>query len=193
MASEDGYGAESTYWAYRRQYGQQDHLGIYGDSPAEPQSAFESSTIAGDSPQDAERPRLSARISQNLAKARESIHTYMPTTLQIWFLCGMMLISGLILISVELLRQRSRRDQGLMFAPASVGLPGRGAFAYSNIPTIISVIFGILYNWVDLDVKRMEPFYQLSKPEGATAKDSLLLTYPSEFLPTAPLTAIRRR
>lgn len=46
---------------------------------------------------------------------------------------------------------------------------------------------------MDLDVKRLEPWFQLSNPKGATAHDSLLLKYPFDFLPFIPLTAFRRK
>jgi hypothetical protein len=46
---------------------------------------------------------------------------------------------------------------------------------------------------VDLDAKRLEPWFQLSKPEGAVAEDSLLLHYPFEFLAFVPISALRKR
>ena len=48
-------------------------------------------------------------------------------------------------------------------------------------------------SWVDLDAKRLEPWFQLSSNNGATAEDSLLLQYPFEFLPFIPITAFRRK
>ncbi|RFU35191.1 hypothetical protein B7463_g1109, partial [Scytalidium lignicola] len=49
------------------------------------------------------------------------------------------------------------------------------------------------WSWVDLDVKRLEPWFQLSKQEGASSTDSLLLQYPFDFLPFIPITAFRRK
>jgi hypothetical protein len=48
-------------------------------------------------------------------------------------------------------------------------------------------------SWVDLDAKRLEPWFQLSKDTGADAKDSMLLQYPFDFLPFIPITALRRK
>jgi len=48
-------------------------------------------------------------------------------------------------------------------------------------------------SWVDLDAKRLEPWFQLSKDAGAKASDSLLLQYPFDFLPIIPILAFRRR
>jgi hypothetical protein len=39
----------------------------------------------------------------------------------------------------------------------------------------------------------MEPYYQLSKENGALGKDSLLLHYPFDFIPLVPLKAARDR
>lgn len=51
----------------------------------------------------------------------------------------------------------------------------------------------IVISWVDLDVKRLEPWFQLSNEGGATAEQSLLLQYPFDFLPFIPFTAFRRK
>jgi Protein of unknown function (DUF3433) len=48
-------------------------------------------------------------------------------------------------------------------------------------------------SWVDLDVKRLEPWFQLSNPGGAAARDSLLLQYPFDFLPFIPTAALHRK
>ncbi|EMD86120.1 hypothetical protein COCHEDRAFT_1203266 [Bipolaris maydis C5] len=44
-----------------------------------------------------------------------------------------------------------------------------------------------------LETKRMEPYYQLSKENGALGKDSILLKYPFDFLPLVPIKAARDR
>lgn len=64
---------------------------------------------------------------------------------------------------------------------------------YLYFPTVIAVIFSMYWAWIDLDTKRMEPYYQLSKDEGALGKDSLLLQYPFDFLPLVPIKAARDR
>jgi hypothetical protein len=49
-----------------------------------------------------------------------------------------------------------------------------GAF----VPTIIAVLFTIPWGLLDTSVQRLEPFYQLSGNNGASASNSLLLDYP---------------
>jgi hypothetical protein len=48
-------------------------------------------------------------------------------------------------------------------------------------------------SWVDLDAKRLEPWFQLSSDGGATAENSLILQYPFDFLPFILLTVLRRK
>ena len=66
-------------------------------------------------------------------------------------------------------------------------------FAYLYLPTIVSVLYGMAWAWIDLDMKRLEPYFQLSRSTGATAEDSLLLSYSLDYLPFVPLKALRHR
>ncbi|KAL8801402.1 MAG: hypothetical protein Q9182_004466 [Xanthomendoza sp. 2 TL-2023] len=67
------------------------------------------------------------------------------------------------------------------------------SFGYLYLPTIIAILYSILWSWIDLDTKRLEPFFQLSRPGGANAADSILLHYPFDFVAYAPIRALRRR
>lgn len=64
---------------------------------------------------------------------------------------------------------------------------------YQYFPTILAVVFSIFWAWIDLEVKRLEPYYRLSRDEGALGKDSLLLAYPFGFVPLVPVKAFRQR
>lgn len=88
---------------------------------------------------------------------------------------------------------RCERDGGIIFAPRINELPLSRTFLYQYFPTIVAVVFSIHLAWVDLDTKRIEPFYQMSQEGGALGQDSLLLHYPYDFIPLVPLTAFRRR
>jgi hypothetical protein len=94
---------------------------------------------------------------------------------------------------LEYLLWKSQRDNGLIFAPVIGALPLRDTFLYLYFPTIVAVTFSIYWAWIDLETKRMEPYYQLSKENGALGKDSLLLHYPFSFIPLAPIKALRDR
>ena len=66
-------------------------------------------------------------------------------------------------------------------------------FCYQYLPQMIVVALGVGWAAVDLDVKRLEPYFQLSKPEGATASNSIFLHYPFDFIALAPINAVRKR
>jgi hypothetical protein len=98
-----------------------------------------------------------------------------------------------ILEYLSYLSTQNGNSTGLAFAAGVDDLSATSMFGYLYLPTIISVFYSMLWNWVDLDAKRLEPWFQLSKPQGATAEHSLLLTYPFDFLGFVPIIAARRR
>jgi hypothetical protein len=139
------------------------------------------------------KERLSDVRSYQMKRRSHKASRWRPLTIRPCFLFGTGLLLVLMLATIEYLRYTSSRDGGLSFADSLETLPKALKFMSSIGMTIVAVAFSMLWNWIDLDVKRMEPFFQLAKEEGATAKDSLLLTYPVEFLPLVPLTAFRKR
>jgi hypothetical protein len=66
-------------------------------------------------------------------------------------------------------------------------------FLYRFSPTIITVLYGIGWSWVDLDIKRLEPWFQLAQDGGSSARASLLLQYPVNFLLFVPFKAAQCR
>ena len=50
-------------------------------------------------------------------------------------------------------------------------------FCWKYLPTLIFVSYGVFWQIMDFDIRRLEPFYQLSKPNGSTAEGSLNLDY----------------
>src|ERR1700761_2549936 len=61
------------------------------------------------------------------------------------------------------------------------------------MPTILLVTYGVMWQVADFEVKRLEPYYQLSKRSGATARDSLNQDYLTFLSYLVPLKAIRSR
>ncbi|KAH7374207.1 hypothetical protein BKA64DRAFT_649216 [Cadophora sp. MPI-SDFR-AT-0126] len=119
-----------------------------------------------------------------------------PTTLRSPILGGFIFVSLAIAVTLEVLSHVSLRPSnggGLAFAPNPDDLPASVEFGYLYFPTILAVIYSLIWSWVDLDTKRLEPWFQMSKTAGATADDSLLLQYPFDFLPFIPVTAFRRK
>lgn len=98
-----------------------------------------------------------------------------------------------LLVLLEVLSHKNARDGAIMFASNGQSLSSGQEFTYLYLPTIIAVIGSMIWSWIDLDVKRLESFFQLSKPGGASGSDSVLLSYPVDFLALVPITATRRR
>lgn len=99
--------------------------------------------------------------------------------------------TGLVVV-LQLLLIQSQRNGGIIFAMNVNSVPLSTSFPYLYLPTIIAVAYGFLWNWIDLDVRRIEPFLQLSKKEGATGSESLLLHYPVDFLASVPIKAMKK-
>lgn len=94
---------------------------------------------------------------------------------------------------IEFLAQKSGREGGLALTPAAKDISDLARFSSEFLPTIIAVVFSIAWTWVDLDVKRIQPWLELSREDGAAVKDSLVLDYPYDFVAFAPFKAAKRR
>ncbi|KAF2133499.1 hypothetical protein P153DRAFT_157955 [Dothidotthia symphoricarpi CBS 119687] len=66
-------------------------------------------------------------------------------------------------------------------------------FTWKYAPIMSLVFYGILWQMTDFEVKRLEPFYQLSKKTGATAGESLNMDYLTFMSWLVPLRALRHR
>ncbi|KAF2453334.1 hypothetical protein BDY21DRAFT_356389 [Lineolata rhizophorae] len=64
-------------------------------------------------------------------------------------------------------------------------------FLWKYAPTMILVTYGVMWQISDFEVKRLEPYYQLSQPKGATAAESLNIDYLTFFSYLIPFKALR--
>ena len=64
-------------------------------------------------------------------------------------------------------------------------------FFWKYLPTIVYVGYGVLWQITDYQVKRLEPFYQLSQPSGSTAAESLNMDYLTFYNFLTPFKAAR--
>jgi hypothetical protein len=103
------------------------------------------------------------------------------------------LLCWALIAILQIFLNRSQRDGGVLFAARINALPLSQQFLFLYLPTVIAVLFSIYWAWIDLETKRMEPYYQLSKKGGALGKDSLLLAYPFDFIPLVPIKAAKER
>lgn len=103
------------------------------------------------------------------------------------------ILTLLIAVAIEVIAQLSHSRGGLALSRTQDEIPQYAMISYLYAPNIIAVLYSLVWSWVDLDVKRMQPWFELSKPEGATAENSMFLDYPYDFIATVPVKAARRR
>ncbi|KAA8895868.1 hypothetical protein FN846DRAFT_967588 [Sphaerosporella brunnea] len=130
------------------------------------------------------------------------IPNWKPPVLQTWYLLLLIATTIIMIISAEVLFQLSDR-QILRKGP---GREGGGLFAYVEIetlstlqfaiwkylPTIVGVLYGIAWKVTDEELKRSEPYYQLSKGcTGALAAESLNIEYHTVWSPMIPMAALK--
>lgn len=103
------------------------------------------------------------------------------------------ILTSLILAAViEFLAQKSLREGGLSLSTDAD--PTVAVVLYSRYaPTIIAVIYSLWWTWIDLDIRRMQPWLELSRDGGASAESTLLLDYPFEFLAFIPFKASKKK
>jgi hypothetical protein len=116
-----------------------------------------------------------------------------PITLRRPFLLVVALITLGLLALVQFLVIYDQHHDGLLFATKISDLGAGYIFLYRYFPTIISVSYGLIWHWIDIDARRIEPYRQLSKPGGASGSNSLLLHYPTDLLAFVPLKALKRK
>lgn len=116
-----------------------------------------------------------------------------PLTQKVYFLVPTILASGALIAVLQIYLERSRRDTGLLFSSRIESLPLAQTFSYLYMPTIVSLLLSFIWTWIDLDIKRLQPYVQLSRKDGALGNDSIFLHYPFDFVAFVPFTAIRRK
>ncbi|KAF5863909.1 hypothetical protein ETB97_009016 [Aspergillus alliaceus] len=95
-------------------------------------------------------------------------------------------------IALQVLRQYSDRVGFLVRYKRTDDLPTTVSVVYTNVPTVIALVAVNLWEVCACDVRRLEPYFQLAKPQGASA--SVLFTnYCFCYGIFAPITAARNR
>lgn len=64
-------------------------------------------------------------------------------------------------------------------------------FAWKYLPTMITIVYAVLFSIMDFDIRRLEPYYQLSRPQGSRASASLNLDHLTLFQFFVPFKAFR--
>ncbi|MCJ1394522.1 hypothetical protein MMC18_007401 [Xylographa bjoerkii] len=64
---------------------------------------------------------------------------------------------------------------------------------WTYVPSIVAVVYGILWMLVDGDIKRLEKYRQLSRPGGCRGDGSICLDYHCFWIPLSVFQALRHR
>ena len=115
-----------------------------------------------------------------------------PFTLRGSTIMASLLLTIALIELIEYINKISIEEKALFFAERAEDFPVGVVFCYRYLPQMIVVALGVGWAAVDLDVKRLEPYFQLSKPEGATSSNSIFLHYPFDFIAFVPINAARK-
>ncbi|KAI3178790.1 hypothetical protein DTO046C5_2051 [Penicillium roqueforti] len=104
-----------------------------------------------------------------LPRVRPQHRGWRPMALRPLYLSSLICLMLTMLLGLEGLRQYSDREGGLVFFSYTEDVNAIQSFAYNYLPIIISLVLVLVWTVTDFDVLRLEPYFQLSRPEGAPA------------------------
>lgn len=165
------------------------------------ESKMDLSFVAGDAmPIDSEELRdLSKRSTAYTLQKIARIETFYPKPdwkpfSMRWPYLSMLITLSLILVGCsEVLYQHSTKKGHLIKFTTPTEIAGIEYFSIKFLPTLVAVIFGVLWQITDFEVKRLEAYFQLSKKNGATGAETLNVDYITSYNFLVPFDALRRR
>jgi hypothetical protein len=161
-------------------------------TPSSTPSSFHKSLPA--LPKQKVKRRTTTKVKDVTAEEeRDVTKGWKPLSLSTPILLAVIALTLLLAVAVETIAQRSAAQGGLALSPTLEDMPEYAKFSYLYVPTIIAVLYSMIWSWIDLDVKRMQPWFELSKRDGATAENSLFLDYQYEFVALAPIKAAKQK
>ena len=137
------------------------------------------------------RPKPLLKPTRFSCEFTERSAGWRPFSLQSSYLVTIAVTALAYLAAVLTLQQSSNRNHGLATFSDTQSIYPSISFAYNYVPTILAVLALIPWSFVDLDVQRLEPYFQLSNPQGTPAT-ALFINYAFEFPFLVPFTSARR-
>ena len=117
--------------------------------------------------------------------------SWRPATLRTPVLVSVVAVSIILIILLEYVSLQSSRYGYITYSGLDGDFAPIQSFSFLYLPTTLAVLYSLLWSWIDLDAKRLEPYFQLAKSCGASAERSLLLHYPVDFLAFVPIKAVK--
>lgn len=119
--------------------------------------------------------------------------TWRPWPLRQWFLISFPVLCALLCITIEVIIQGCHGGCHVFGPYSAADHSWMTSFAYSQMPTILSLALNLLWGLPHHNVMRLEPYFRMSTPGGTTAEDSIFLQYPYIFPVYVPYKAMKRR
>ncbi|CAG8119363.1 unnamed protein product [Penicillium olsonii] len=117
---------------------------------------------------------------------------WVPWTLRRPFLCSLAGLFLLLAVVLEVLRQVSERKHGLVLYKTVDEMPKIISGLYIYLPVAVAVLAVTLWQFCAADALRLEPYFQLARPEGVPAT-ALFTNYTFRPDAMAPIVAARDR
>ncbi|KAK0384954.1 hypothetical protein NLU13_7432 [Sarocladium strictum] len=113
-----------------------------------------------------------------------------PFSMRFPWLCLLVLVSIGLAVMQEVLYRRYH-DTGILRFKSPDDVKPALYFAVKFGPTLAAVVYGVLWQFTDFEVRRLEAYYQLSKPGGALAAESINVDYVTCFTFFRPIRALK--
>lgn len=133
-------------------------------------------------------PRNGSWLRQPRFRRAEGWH---PVALRPIYLLSIAALMFLMVLTLEGLRRYSEVYGGLVYYRDTASVSYLESFAYNYVPIIVGIIMVTLWSFVDFDVLRLEPYFQLSRPEGVPAS-VLFINYNFGQSIITPITSAKR-
>ena len=160
-------------------------------------------------------PYRSSRTFEDISASRQStipqetqsyffpsdpdIPNWKPFSMSMWWIGGLTLLAFGLAGLQEALFQKSESKKnetppsGLLAFNMVADISTPQFFAWKYLPTMLTIIYAVLLSVMDFDIRRLEPYYQLSQASGATAAASLNLDHLTMFQYFIPFKAVQLR
>ena len=117
-----------------------------------------------------------------------------PFPMHLWYVSFLVVIALVLAAVSEYLVQKSIQNgdgKGLLSFTRAAEVTSLEWFTWKYLPTMVLLLYGIMWQAVDFECRRLEPYYQLSRHEGALAAESLNMDYMTFFSYLIPFKAFR--
>ncbi|KAG9252917.1 uncharacterized protein F5Z01DRAFT_688976 [Emericellopsis atlantica] len=137
------------------------------------------------------RQYLLERLLTRSPEKRTKCTSWKPRSLSWPFFAILVLITLLIAGAIRHLAQRSQKHGGLAISASIEDIPKIAEWSQLYAPTVVAVLYGLIWSWFDLDSQRMQPWFELFKANGAGVAFGFFEHYPRNILALTPIKALR--